>query len=118
MTAARNIHWQQAQVKRAEPRALNGLRSAVLWFTGLSCACKSTLAHAVAARLQSCCRTYVLGGDNVRHGLCAELGFSAADRSENIRRIGQVAHLFMDSGAAVLTVFISPFREHHARGPR
>lgn len=113
---ARNIHWHQAQVGRAERRVLNGHRSVVLWFTGLSGAGKSTLAHAVEARLHEAgCRTYVLDGDNVRHGLCADLGFSIADRAENIRRIGEVAKLFVDSGAVVLTAFISPFREDRAR---
>lgn len=116
MTAARDIHWHQTQVERADRQALNGHRSIVLWFTGLSGAGKSTLAHAVEARLhESGCRTYVLDGDNVRHGLCADLGFSMADRSENIRRIGEVARLFVDSGAVVLTAFISPFREDRAR---
>lgn len=116
MTATRDIHWYKAQVDRVDRQVLNGHRSAVLWFTGLSGAGKSTLAHAVEARLHEVgCRTYVLDGDNVRHGLCADLGFSAAERTENVRRIGEVARLFVDSGAIVLTAFISPFREDRAR---
>lgn len=83
----------------------------MLWFTGLSGAGKSTLAHAVEERLYALqVGTYVLDGDNVRHGLCGDLGFSADDRSENIRRIGEVASLFVDAGLFVLTAFISPFR--------
>lgn len=91
--------------------AQNGHRGAILWFTGLSGAGKSTLAHEVEERLHRMgCRTFVLDGDNVRHGLCRDLGFSAEDRMENIRRIGEVAKLFMEAGVIVLTAFISPFR--------
>lgn len=116
MAAARDIHWHQAQVKRTDRQALNDHQSAVLWFTGFSGAGKSTLAHAVEAQLHKLgCRTYVLDGDNVRHGLCADLGFSVEDRTENIRRIGEVAHLFVDAGVIVLTAFISPFREDRAK---
>lgn len=90
----------------------NGHRSCVLWFTGLSGAGKSTLAHAVEEALhQRGCRTFVLDGDNVRHGLCSDLGFSEEDRRENIRRIGEMAKLFTEAGVIVLTAFISPFRE-------
>ncbi len=96
---------------RADREQLNSHKSAVLWFTGLSGAGKSTLAHAVAKRMHdSGARTYVLDGDNVRHGLCGDLGFSAEDRTENIRRVGEVAKLFVDAGMIVLTAFISPFR--------
>jgi len=81
----------------------------MLWFTGLSGAGKSTLAHRVEEILfHRGCRTYVLDGDNVRHGLCADLGFSAEDRGENIRRIGEVGKLYIDAGLIVLTAFISP----------
>ncbi|MDR3480265.1 MAG: adenylyl-sulfate kinase [Burkholderiaceae bacterium] len=111
-----NVVWHEASVHRAERERLNGHRSTILWFTGLSGAGKSTLAHAVEERLhQVRARTYVLDGDNVRHGLCGDLGFSAADRSENIRRIGEMAKLFVDAGIIVLTAFISPFRSDRDR---
>ena len=111
-----NVVWHEANVHRADRESLNGHRSTILWFTGLSGAGKSTLAHAVEERLhQVRARTYVLDGDNVRHGLCGDLGFSAADRSENIRRIGEMAKLFVDAGIIVLTAFISPFRSDRDR---
>lgn len=112
MTEAKssNVVWHQATIKRIDRQRQNGHGSAVLWFTGLSGAGKSTLAHAVEARLhQLGCRTYVLDGDNVRHGLCGDLGFSVADRIENIRRIGEVAKLMTEAGLFILTAFISPF---------
>ena len=90
--------------------------SAILWFTGLSGAGKSTLANAVnSALFEQGLACYVLDGDNVRHGLCSDLGFSDADREENIRRIGEVAKLFLDAGVVVLTAFVSPFRADRAR---
>lgn len=111
MTVSKNIHWHQATIKRETREQQNGHRSAILWFTGLSGAGKSTLAHAVEDRLhQMGCRTYVLDGDNIRHGLCKDLGFSDKDRTENIRRIGEVGKLFVDAGVLALTAFISPFR--------
>lgn len=107
-----NVVWHHATVTRARRETQNGHRGAIVWFTGLSGAGKSTLAHAVEEHLhQMGCRTFVLDGDNVRHGLCGDLGFSATDRVENIRRIGEVAKLFMEAGVIVLTAFISPFRE-------
>ncbi|MFZ2302851.1 MAG: adenylyl-sulfate kinase [Gallionella sp.] len=107
-----DVVWHHATVTRARREAMNEHRGAILWFTGLSGAGKSTLAHAVEEQLHLMgCRTFVLDGDNVRHGLCADLGFSATDRVENIRRIGEVAKLFMEAGVIVLTAFISPFRE-------
>lgn len=110
--ASTNVVWHQATVTRERREALNKHRGAILWFTGLSGAGKSTLAHAVEENLhQMGCRTFVLDGDNVRHGLCGDLGFSAADRVENIRRVGELAKLFMEAGIIVLTAFISPFRE-------
>ncbi|MFZ2628079.1 MAG: adenylyl-sulfate kinase [Rugosibacter sp.] len=118
MTEAKssNVVWHQATIKRIDRQRQNGHGSAVLWFTGLSGAGKSTLAHAVEARLhQLGCRTYVLDGDNVRHGLCGDLGFSAADRTENIRRIGEMAKLMIDAGLFALTAFISPFRADRER---
>lgn len=111
-----NTVWHHATVTRTRRELQNGHRSAVLWFTGLSGAGKSTLAHAVEEELHVLkCSTFVLDGDNVRHGLCSDLGFSAADRSENIRRIGEAAKLLVESGVVVLTAFISPFRVDRAR---
>jgi len=106
-----NVRWHDAHVSRADREKLNGHRSAVLWFTGLSGSGKSTLAHAVEEYLHARgIRTYVLDGDNVRHGLCGDLGFSDVARRENIRRIGEASRLFVDAGVVVLTAFISPFR--------
>lgn len=111
-----NTTWHSATVRRADRQKQNRHRSAILWFTGLSGAGKSTLAHAVEERLYTMgCRTYVLDGDNVRHGLCGDLGFSASDRTENIRRIGEVAKLMVDAGVIALTAFISPFRTDRDR---
>lgn len=111
MTSNNMVVWHHATVTRERRERLNGHRSAILWFTGLSGAGKSTLAHAVEERLHEIgCRTFVFDGDNVRHGLCADLSFSAEDRHENIRRIGEMAKLFMEAGVIALTAFISPFR--------
>ena len=108
---ATNIVWHEASVDRAARADKRGHCSAILWFTGLSGSGKSTLANAVnAALFERGLTTYVLDGDNVRHGLCKDLGFSDADREENIRRIGEVAKLFLDAGVIVLTAFVSPFR--------
>ena len=108
---ATNIVWHEASVDRAARADRRGHRSSILWFTGLSGSGKSTLANAVnAALFERGLATYVLDGDNVRHGLCKDLGFSDADREENIRRIGEVAKLFLDAGVIVLTAFVSPFR--------
>lgn len=119
MDKSSNTIWHHATVTRARRAQMNGHRSAVLWFTGLSGAGKSTLAHAVEEFLhQQRCHTFVLDGDNVRHGLCSDLGFSAEDRGENIRRVGEAAKLLVESGAVVMTAFISPFRldRDRARG--
>lgn len=106
-----NVVWHHATVTRARREQLNGHRSVVVWFTGLSGAGKSTLAHAVEEELHRLgCRTFVFDGDNVRHGLCSDLGFSVEDRSENIRRIGEMSKLFVDAGVIALTAFISPLR--------
>ena len=114
--ASTNTVWHHATVTRVRREAKNGHRGAIIWFTGLSGAGKSTLAHAVEEELhQRGCQTFVLDGDNVRHGLCGDLGFSTKDRVENIRRIGEVAKLFMEAGVIVLTAFISPFRADRAR---
>jgi len=107
-----NVVWHHATVTRDKRQAQNGHKSIILWFTGLSGAGKSSLAHAVEEHLHRLnCKTYVLDGDNVRHGLCGDLSFSVADRRENIRRIAEVAKLMMDAGVIVLTAFISPFRQ-------
>jgi adenylylsulfate kinase len=113
---ATNIVWHEAAVDRDSRASQRGHRSAILWFTGLSGAGKSTLANAVNVELfQRGLATYVLDGDNVRHGLCCDLGFSDADREENIRRIGEVAKLFLDAGVITLTAFVSPFRADRDR---
>jgi len=111
-----NVVWHDAEVTRAMRAELNGHGSVILWFTGLSGAGKSTLAHAVEARLhQLGCLTFVFDGDNVRHGLCSDLSFSAKDRMENIRRVGEMSKLFLEAGVITLTAFISPFREDRDR---
>jgi adenylylsulfate kinase len=116
LPASTNVVWHHATVTRARREAQNGHRGAIIWFTGLSGSGKSTLAHAVEESLhQRGCRTFVLDGDNVRHGLCGDLGFSTQDRQENIRRIGEVAKLFMEAGVIVLTAFISPYRADRER---
>lgn len=107
-----NIVWHQATVTRDRREKMNLHRAKLLWFTGLSGSGKSTLAHALEERLhQRGCRTYVFDGDNVRHGLCNDLGFSVEDRTENIRRIGEMSKLFVEAGVIALTAFISPIRE-------
>jgi len=111
-----NVVWHHATVTRARREAQNGHRGAIIWFTGFSGSGKSTLAHAVEEALhQMDCRTFVLDGDNVRHGLCGDLGFSEQDRVENIRRVGELSKLFMEAGVIVLTAFISPFRADRER---
>lgn len=111
-----NVVWHHATVTRKRREALSGHGSAILWFTGLSSAGKSTLAHAVEERLhQAGCLTFVFDGDNVRHGLCSDLGFSAEDRNENIRRVGEMTKLFLEAGVIALTAFISPFRTDRER---
>ena len=108
---AANIHRQELLVSRADHERLNGHRPAALWFTGLSGSGKSTIANLVERRLHDRgVRTFLLDGDNVRHGLNRDLGFSDADRVENVRRVGEVAKLFVESGVLVLCSFISPFR--------
>jgi adenylylsulfate kinase len=111
-----NTVWHHATVTRARREKLNGHKGAIVWFTGLSGSGKSTLAHAVEERMyQAGCRTFVLDGDNVRHGLCADLGFSDEARTENIRRVGEAAKLFVEAGVVVLTAFISPFEGDRER---
>ncbi len=111
-----NIVWHEATVTRERREIMNKHRAKLLWFTGLSGSGKSTLAHAVEEELyQRGCRTYVFDGDNVRHGLCRDLGFTVDDRTENIRRIAEMAKLFVDAGVIALTAFISPIREDRQR---
>jgi bifunctional enzyme CysN/CysC len=114
--AARNIRRHPTTVQRAARETLLGQRSTVLWFTGLSGAGKSTIADLVEARLHAGGHlTYLLDGDNVRHGLCSDLGFSEIERHENIRRVAEVARLLLDAGLIVLVSFISPFRAERDR---
>jgi adenylylsulfate kinase len=111
-----NLVWHHATVTRPRREAQNGHRSVAVWFTGLSGSGKSTLAHAVEEQLhRQGCRTLVLDGDNVRHGLCADLGFSTDDRAENVRRIGETVKLLLEAGVIALTAFISPYRADRAR---
>lgn len=113
---AENVVWHEPTVTRDRRADKNGHRSVILWFTGLSGAGKSTIAHAVEEALyQLGCDTYVLDGDNVRHGLCGDLGFSDEDRNENIRRISEMAKLFLDAGVITLSAFISPFSADRKR---
>ncbi len=108
---AQNIHWQATDIGRDEHANLKNQKPRVLWFTGLSGSGKSTIANEVEKRLNLMNRhTFLLDGDNVRHGLNKDLGFTEADRIENIRRVGEVAKLMTDAGLIVLTAFISPFR--------
>ena len=108
---AQNVHWQATDIGRAEHANLKNQRARVLWFTGLSGSGKSTIANEVEKSLNLMNRhTFLLDGDNVRHGLNKDLGFTEADRIENIRRVGEVAKLMADAGLIVLTAFISPFR--------
>jgi adenylylsulfate kinase len=116
MISDNNTVWHRATITRLHRERLNTHHSVVLWFTGFSGSGKSTLAHAVEDRLyQMNCRTFVLDGDNVRQGLCSDLGFSVQDRTENIRRIGEAAKLLVESGVIAMTAFISPFRADRQR---
>lgn len=114
--ASPNVIWHHATVTRERREKLHEHRGVVLWFTGLPSSGKSTIAHATEERLhQMRCRTFVLDGDNVRHGLCGDLGFSESDRAENIRRVGELTKLFVEAGTIVLTAFVSPFRRDRER---
>lgn len=111
MSKSTNVTWHDTSLSKDMRRKQNGHESTVIWFTGLSGSGKSTIANAVAKELyKRNIRNYVLDGDNIRLGLNKDLGFSEEDRTENIRRIGEVSKLFVDSGQFVLTAFISPFR--------
>lgn len=109
--AMQSVFWHAVSVEREAREALNEHRATLVWLTGLSGSGKSTLAHAIEKRLHLAGhRTFVLDGDNVRHGLCANLDFTATDRTENIRRVAEVARLFLEAGVIVLAAFISPLR--------
>jgi len=110
-TKATNVTWHDHRVTKGERARRKGQKPVILWFTGLSGSGKSTIANATEAKLAEMgYHTYLLDGDNVRHGLNKDLGFSPEDRKENIRRIGEAAKLFVDAGVIVLTAFISPYR--------
>jgi adenylylsulfate kinase len=105
-----NVTWFNGYVTRKNREQVHGHKGAVIWFTGLSASGKSTIAHLVEKELhKKGCSTYVLDGDNVRHGLCSDLSFRPEDRAENVRRIGEMVKLFVDAGIIVLTAFISPY---------
>lgn len=112
MTNSTNVIWHESDVIKESRQQLNGHKSAIIWFTGLSGSGKSTISVALESSLYSRgIRTYRLDGDNIRHGLNRNLGFSQADRTENIRRIGEVSKLMVDAGLFTLTAFISPYQE-------
>ena len=116
MKKAQNITWSNSAVTRENKEKLLGQKGALLWFTGLSASGKSTVAHAVERLLCESGRlAVVLDGDNIRHGLNSDLGFSQEDRQENIRRIGEVAKLFAENGLITMTAFISPYRADRDR---
>lgn len=107
-----DVVWQNTDINKQRRNKLNNHASSIIWFTGLSGSGKSTIANELEKILhQLCIRTFILDGDNVRHGLNKDLGFSDEDRKENIRRVGEVAKLFIDSGTLTLATFISPFQE-------
>ena len=107
-----NVTWFNGYVTKEDREKLHGHKGAAIWFTGLSASGKSTIAHHLEKLLYDMnCSTYVFDGDNVRHGLCGDLGFSADDRVENIRRIGEMVKLFVDAGIIAITAFISPYRK-------
>jgi adenylylsulfate kinase len=111
VTSPNNVTWFDGFVTKEDREQLHGHKGAAIWFTGLSASGKSTIAHHLEKLLYDVnCSTYVFDGDNVRHGLCGDLGFSADDREENIRRIGEMVKLFVDAGIIAITAFISPYR--------
>lgn len=111
-----NVVWSESIVTKDSRDNLNKQKSAIIWFTGLSGSGKSTIANALEHKLHNLYfRTYLLDGDNVRHGLTNYLGFSDSDRQENIRRVGEVSKLFIDAGVMVLATFISPFLKDRGR---
>lgn len=111
-----NLTWQDGYLTREDRERLHGHKGAVIWFTGLSASGKSTIArHLEKILYDRGCSTYVFDGDNVRHGLCADLGFSVEDRKENIRRIAEMTNLYVDAGILAITAFISPYRKDRER---
>ncbi|MFN3976892.1 MAG: adenylyl-sulfate kinase [Aquificaceae bacterium] len=109
----KHVVWHPVEVTREMRQILNGHKSVALWFTGLPASGKSTIAHTTEKRLYEMgVRTYTLDGDNIRHGLCSDLGFSKEDRKENLRRTAEVIKLFLDAGLVVLSAFVSPLKEH------
>ena len=116
MSSSKNIIWHHHQISKQQRAKLKDQKPCILWFTGLSGSGKSTIANAVESKLYEMGKhTYLLDGDNIRHGLNAGLGFSVEDRAENIRRIGEVSKLFVDAGLIVLSAFISPFQKERDR---
>ncbi len=116
MKRENNVVWHKPEVTRAMRNILNGHKSIAVWFTGLPSSGKSTIAHGVEKKLYELgVRTYTFDGDNVRHGLCSDLGFSKEDRDENLRRIAEVIKLFLDAGIVVLAAFVSPFKEQREK---
>mgnify|MGYP000430348515 CR=1 FL=1 len=116
MKKDRIVIWHEGRIKRGDRERLLGQKGVVIWFTGLPSSGKSTLAHALEEKLYELGHVaYVLDGDNIRHGLNEDLGFSPEDREENIRRIGEVARLFADAGIIAITAFISPYRRDRRR---
>jgi adenylylsulfate kinase len=112
----KNLTWSNGLVSREDRERLHGHKGAVIWFTGLSAAGKSTIAHHLERLLHEMgCSTFVFDGDNVRFGLCSNLGFSPEDRAENIRRIGEMVNLFLNAGTIAITAFISPYRKDRDR---
>ena len=111
-----NLTWFNGLVTQQDREKLHGHKGAVIWITGLSASGKSTIAHHLEKLLhEKGCSTYVFDGDNVRHGLCGDLGFSEDDRTENIRRIGEMTKLFVDAGIIAITAFISPYQKDRQR---
>ncbi|MBU0713635.1 adenylyl-sulfate kinase [bacterium] len=111
-TKSTNVVWHDMEITKQDREKRNGHKGVVIWMTGLSACGKSTVATELQKQLfERGCNVYILDGDNIRHGLNGDLGFSPADREENIRRIGQVAKLFAESGAIAITSFISPYRK-------
>ena len=111
-----NLTWYDGYLTREDRERLHGHKGAVIWFTGLSASGKSTIArHLEKLLYDQGCSTYVFDGDNVRHGLCADLGFSVEDRKENIRRIAEMTNLYVDAGILAITAFISPYRKDRDR---
>ncbi len=114
--AEKNITWFNGSVTRKDREKNHGHKGFAIWFTGLSASGKSTISHCLEKLLHDLgCSTYVFDGDNVRHGLCGDLGFSREDREENIRRIGEMVNLFIDAGTVAITAFISPYKKERDR---